>query len=309
MNKCNLIKKGISVLLSVDTPKSEIMKIYAGHLKECDDCLDYLSKGVPDFKIVEDPDEDLLHKARMELREELYKLKYKEKESVLNKLTKFFRTTVFGYGFAPVLSLIIGIFIGKMVFGTPGVTISNIPLKDNRLISRGDFEVKNLLVSIDKDVSKVDLNFEIAREVSISGDADNLEVINFLTYALKQPISVGKKLKCIKLLKDRRENIVKSALTFVALYDNNPGVRLEAVKNLRNFKLDEELTGTYLEILRKERNPAIKVESIKALKHSKNKDVFAVLADNILKEKNTYIKYLIKQVIEKYGQKLLNQSS
>ena len=303
MNKCELTKKGISILLSVETPKSEIMTLYDDHLKICEECLDFLDKGTADYKIIDEPDEKLVKEARLLLREKLYRLKLKRQISVFAYVSKWIRGPVFRYAFVPVCTLLIGVLIGRSIYRVPDINVSNIPLKTDKIVDQGNFMIKKLLVSVDKDEETVDLNFELAKEMNISGDVNNSEILNFLTYAVKNPVSTGTKFKCLDLLADRTEKEVKDALVFASTYDKNPGIRLEAVKSLKNFEIDKDLTNSFLEILRKEKNPAIKIEVIDAIKKVEDPLIFAFLEESYLKEKNRYIKYKIKGILETYRKK------
>lgn len=298
MNKCDLTKKGISILLSVETPRSEIMSLYADHLKECENCLNFLEKGVADYKIIDEPDEKLIGEARLKLRENLYKFKLKKQVSIFSSILRLIKGPVVKYVFVPVCTLLIGILIGRWIYDVPDISVSNIPMKTEKLVSKGDFAIKKLLVSVDKDEATVDLNFELAKEMNISGDVNNSEILNFLTYAVKNPVSSGTKFKCLDLLAGRKEEEVKDALIFASTYDKNPGIRLEAVKSLKNFKIDNELKNSYLEIFRKEKNPAIKIEVLDALKETDDPLIFAFLEESYLKEKNRYIKFKIKGILE-----------
>ena len=299
MNDHEMVKKGISILLSIETPVSEIMELYEDHIKACKECSALLEQGKVDFKMIDEPDETLLRNARLQLREKLYGIKFKAEKTFLNYLLNFLRNPVFKYAFMPAVTLIIGLFIGKTVYEIPEIRVLDIPMKSQNVMEEGDFRIKNLLVSFDPTVSQVDLNFELAKEMSIKGGSDSYEVMNFLLYALKNPVSVGTKLKCLDLLSDRKNPEVKESLMFASEYDRNPGVRLAAVKSLKKFELDEDLVRSYLEILRKEKNPAVKVEVLDALKNSDQELVIAFLEENLPKEKNRYLQYKIKKILEK----------
>ena len=81
MKKHEMVKKGISILLSVDTPVSEIMDLYGDHIAECSECSEALEKGIVDYKIIDEADETLLRNARLQLREKLYNIKFRKEQT------------------------------------------------------------------------------------------------------------------------------------------------------------------------------------------------------------------------------------
>lgn len=107
--------------------------------------------------------------------------------------------------------------------------------------------------------------------VEISGNLDNSDVRNVLTYVVKngERFDSGMRLDCLDALKSRAEDAeVRMALLAAARKDQNPAVRLKALEALRDAGVDSMVRQALLDSLKHDSNPGVRVEAVNLLVRS-----------------------------------------
>jgi hypothetical protein len=92
------------------------------------------------------------------------------------------------------------------------------------------------------------------------------------------------------------EKQVKSSLITVLKYDQNPGVRKEALKVLQKFPVDDDIVEAILYVLKNEKNTGMRIAAINFLDFSKlsgqsvDKDLLTMLKERMQSDDNNYIR-------------------
>jgi hypothetical protein len=254
-----------------------------GHLTECNECsieLEKQKKFYSSVKEVPFPEADvnLLSEARREFNSAL------KVEKTKRGSFSFPRIDISGLFFSPfriafsgVTVLIAGILIGYLVFSKhseSGSAITEQPVveqQDGISSLENKTQITNLRF-IDQDASDGEIEFTVdaIKPIHIKGKVSDPKIQNILTYSMLYEQNPGVRLNAINLIgtniNTRKDNEIKTALVTVAKYDTNMGVRREALKLLRSFPFDSEIREGLLYILLNDENSAMRIEAITSLK-------------------------------------------
>src|SRR4030067_636515 len=129
---------------------------------------------------------------------------------------------------------------------------------------------------IDQDPSDGEIEFTVdaIKPLRIKGKISDPKIQNMLTYSILYEENPGIRLNAINLIKTNVQNNdeeIKAALITVAKYDTNIGVGREALKLLRSFPFDSEVREALLYILLNDENSAMRIEAITSLKEISEK--------------------------------------
>ncbi|HSP88643.1 MAG TPA: HEAT repeat domain-containing protein, partial [Ignavibacteriaceae bacterium] len=140
------------------------------------------------------------------------------------------------------------------------------------------------------------------------GKVSDPQIQSILTYSMLYEQNPGVRLNAINLIKtnavQNNDDEIKTALITVAKYDTNLGVRREGLKLLRSFPFDSEVREALLYILLNDKNSAMRIEAISSLKEISekgtgfNQDEISAFRENLKKEKNNFVKFQIKSVLQ-----------
>jgi hypothetical protein len=282
------------------------------HLKNCKDCsnefesykklFDELSKELDG-----DVNPVVLTEARSELRG--FIRADKSKQSFVSKLSiiiSSFISKPFGLAFSGASILLIGLFTGYLIFNQPKTIIED----DNKVLL-DQINIKNInFIDSDPSDGQVEFTFDAIKPGRIKGKIDNPELQRILTYALLNEQNPGTRLNSINVLNASKFTVVddevKKSLMKVTMFDENPGVRREALIALKEIPFDEEIKNTLIYVLLNDTSSGLRIESINSLVDASkkgfnfSKDDLSTLKQKTEADENKYVKYQVKNIIKEY---------
>jgi len=138
-------------------------------------------------------------------------------------------------------------------------------------LSKMDIAGVNLTTSGKAGQENVRVLLSAEQPMVLSGDLDNANVRDVLTFVVKsgERFDSGLRLDCLDALKARGGDLeVRAALLTAARKDANPAVRLKALDALRNASTDRMVRETLLQALQHDGNPGVRVEAVNILVNS-----------------------------------------
>ena len=248
------------------------------HLNSCSKCNAEFEKQKRFFSVMEksslpEADQNLLSEARRELSAALKVEKSKKVSFSFPKtnLSGFFLSP-FRTAFSGSAVLAAGILIGFLLFGNQSNNVIPIVEEENGLSSLEERTQITNLRFIDQDPSDGEIEFTVdaIKPVHIKGKVSDPKIQNILTYSMLYEQNPGVRLNAVNLIsksvKGNDDKEIKAALITVAKYDTNLGVRREALKLLRNFQYDSDVREALLYILLNDESSAMRIEAITSLK-------------------------------------------
>ena len=252
------------------------------HLKNCNECSAEFEKQKRFYSslkeiVLPEPDQNLLSEARREFKAALKVEKSKRRLfnlPAINLPSFFLSPSKIAFGGATVLAA--GILIGYFLFNKETELVIQ-PLNQDKNVSALEENTRITNVRfIDKDPSDGEIEFTVdaTKPIHIKGNVNDPQIQNILTYSMLYEQNPGVRLNAINVIstntaKDDRE--ITGALLTVAKYDTNLGVRREALKLLRNFAFDTEVREALLYILLNDENSSMRIEAITSLKEISKK--------------------------------------
>jgi len=253
------------------------------HLNDCNECNAEFEKQKRFISVLKntplsEPDQNLLSEARREFNAALKVEKTKRSSFSFPKinLSGFFFSP-FRIAFNGAAVLAIGIFIGFLLFNRQNEITIPLIEEENSLASLEDKTQITNLRFIDQDPSDGEIEFTIdaIKPVHVKGKVSDPKIQNILTYSMLYEENPGVRLNAINLIKTNtvpnKDDEIKTALITVAKYDTNLGVRREGLKLLRIFSFDAEVREALLYILLNDENSAMRIEAINSLKEISEK--------------------------------------
>jgi len=101
---------------------------------------------------------------------------------------------------------------------------------------------------------------------------------------------------------------VKAALIATLKYDENRGVRKEAMKALEKFMPDTEVTAAFVYVLQHEKNTGMKIAAINSLNlskyhgYEKDENLMEMLREKVHSDENNYIRLRAKAALQEARQ-------
>jgi hypothetical protein len=202
--------------------------------------------------------------------------------------------------------MLVGLFIGYIVFNSP--TIENIKTSTE---NSNQVRIQNInFIDPDPSDGEVEFTFETVQSDRMKGSVNDTELQKILTYAVLNEQNPGTRLNSINVINanhiQKPDDEIKSTLIAVAKFDNNPGVRIEALKSLNKLPVDEDIKNTLIYVLLNDTSAGIRIEAINGLVDasktglSLNQKDLKSLRDKIQIDKNNYIRYQAKNIIKEY---------
>jgi len=117
----------------------------------------------------------------------------------------------------------------------------------------------------------VELSFSATRSYSFIDSIDNPEVQNLLAYSLIKENNPGERIRTVGLLKDSADlsrQEIRDALLTALVTDENPVVRGQALSALKEYRSDEAVQSTLINVLRYDENSKMRIEAINMLSES-----------------------------------------
>lgn len=179
-------------------------------------------------------------------------------------------------------------------------------------------QITNLRILLqDQPSGEIEFEFEAIVPVHIKGNMHDLDVQAILAKALVSSQNPGIRLRAANAIADRPQEegfvngtrlLIKESLISAVLYDNNRGVRLEAMKALRDFLPDSAATSAILKVLTTETNVAMKIAAINSLDLAKfteagsRENLLTTLRERSLVDDNNYIRIRAKAALQEVQQ-------
>ncbi len=302
-----------------DELKSDEKLILEKHLETCAEC----TKEVEVYKTLfnkisidakETVDENLLPESRQELRGAIRRERSRRTfpQMIFEKISAVI-TKPIGFALSGASVLLVGLFIGYLIF--------NIPKPVETTQGNDDQEINNVINSniritnikfIDSDPSdgEVEFSYDITKSKHLKGSVSNPNVQNILTNAIINEQNPGVRLNSLNVINANQKQMVdtelKQTICTVAKFDENPGVRREALKFLKEVPFDSDVKNTLLYVLLNDTSAGLRIEAINILSDAAKKGVvfnnqdLSIFKEKAQKDKNNYIKFQVKNIIKEY---------
>jgi len=287
-------------------------KLFEEHIKSCKDCMlelesykNLFAEISKDAQSTVDP--KLLMEARLELRGLLRAQRNNVSIStkILESLTSLISKPV-GLAFSGLSVLLIGVLIGYLVFETPA--IENLKTDSSK---SDQIKIQNInFIDPDPSDGQVEFTFDAIKSGHIKGNINETEVQKILTYAILNEQNPGTRLNSINVINATQtqslDNEIKAALITVAKFDENPGVRREALKSLKEIPIDNDIKGTLIYILLNDTSAGLRIEAINTLVEAAKKGLsfsqndLSLIREKIQVDNNNYIRFQAKNIIKEY---------
>ena len=293
------------------------------HLDTCSECrsestelekLDSLLVRSPRL----DVSDSLLDEARRELRIALRLEKSKRPfwEVWLASLS-IFDSPGTRLAFGGVLTLVVGFFVGYLVFMPSGLSDvrTTLPGLNQASAQRSEPRVSNFrLIHQAPDAEEVEFSFEMVTPVLMRGNLKDNAVQRIMAQALLSDQNPGARLMTVNALSNQvgtanpPDKEIKNALIQAMKKDANVGVRREALKAIQKFPIDSDIKDALLFILKNEANPSMRIDVINYLEKPVlahqliDPDILNGLKHSMQSDNNNYIRILAKNVYEEVNQ-------
>jgi hypothetical protein len=310
MRKCQQFRQCIWQAAYNELPLEQ-KKILEEHITDCPECqLDYeqTTKTVRlfDNKIQLEPTGVQIETSRAELHQRLLLI---TRPGFQKKwLTKFWR--IISLDFAPALRfataaalLIVGLFLGRIFFSQSNLKIESDQQLLPCLIESDISSIQS--IQYDPTTRKVSIKLNTFNDVIVQGNLATPEIQEILLQSLRTEERPDVKLKTVRALqhtKSLNENVIR-ALSDLIEKEDNPGIRLKAVKLLTTIpitpSIKDVLVQVLVRILLNDSNSAIRIEAFKGLSKFDNGASTSVIFNAARSDSSEYIRTKAKQILER----------
>jgi hypothetical protein len=249
--------------------------------------------------------ERILADARNELRVALRA--ERSRPSWSERFSEFLADSVFAQykiALGSVATVAIGFVLGYAVFSTHTPEISPLfqQASGSSVVDQSEPQFVNVRFINQDDKGTVELTFDAVTPMHIRGSINDPRITTILARALVNERNPGVRLRTVSTISDQTkiqpstEKEVKASLIAVLKYDQNPGVRKEALKALQKFPVDDNIIEAILYVLKNEKNTGMRIAAINFLDFSKlsgqsvDKDLLSMLKERMQTDDNNYIR-------------------
>ncbi len=184
--------------------------------------------------------------------------------------------------------------------------------QNNQVMLSGDTRISDVrFISKNAEDGTVDFTFDAIKPMHIKGKISDPQVQNILTYSMLNVDNPGTRLNTINLINSSRESQpdpeIKSALLSVVKFDNNQGVRFEAMKLLKKFSFDDDVKGAMLYVLQNDSSSGMRIDAMNMLVQASKKGRtfdskdLSIFRKKMQQDDNNYIRYQAKTVLKEYN--------
>lgn len=311
MNKEEIKFKELMNLLILDEISEEDKVVLKQHLNECEECKNDFEEynkvklAFSSYK-KEMVTDQLLNEARIEfkahLRKEINKGFFLSTtiEKVKDFIVANWKNTI-GYAFTLSIGIIAGTFLLRGNETTSNIT--NEPLS-------GETRIQDIKF-LDSDASDGEIEFEFnaVKPMVIKGNVNDTKIQNVLAYSMINSKNIGTRLHSLNVLETEPKVLdkeIKDALLSVIKYDNNSGVRKEAIDLLKGYKYDNSIKDVLLYVIKNDTVSGMRISAINILAQGEkertslsNEDI-NVLKQQIEKDDNSYVRIQAQTVLKEY---------
>ena len=310
MRECKKIKELIWLFIYNEITQQEKEELEK-HLLECAECqLDFEESNKAyhqfDYKLRMAPTEFQIEKSRAELHQHLIfykqnKLKYRWIDKIWNIVSLEFMPSVrFA---AVVLVFIIGLFAGKYIYGDKLILKNNVPFSISDLNENQISQIES--INFNPETQQIALELNYNKGISVQGNLDKPEIQRILAKTLINDDRPNMRLKTVRALtktKTLNEQLL-DALIILIYKDENPGIRLKAMKILTSLSatgaLSDLLAKVYVKVLLIEKNSAIRIEAFNGLNKITNMSSSTELISAVKEDTSEYIRTKASQILQR----------
>lgn len=293
------------------------------HKVNCEECskvyndeLSFFSELEKDkFPVVND---GLLSSARYQLSKALRNEQKSVNESVVDQVLSFFFTP-YRFALSSAVVLTLGILIGYTFFsGRSSAPVSGysngnyINASDGFELNQQVLRISNLhFIDADASDGEIEFEFEAIKPVRLKGSVNDPQIQAVLAYSMLNNQNPGSRLSSINAIETKPQlkidSDTKNSLLTVMLTDENPGVRLEALKVLKKLPYDETIKQSFLTVLTSDTTSGLRIEAINAISELMEQGLkFSQEELTLFKEKfnndeNNYIKFKSRTILQEYN--------
>ena len=265
------------------------------------------------------PDPQILNEARRELRAALRVETEKGAfgGTIFNSIISFL-TTPYKFALSGAAVLLAGLLVGYLIFGSsqktniasPAIAVDKKGQNINDIsLSQNNIQITNVhFLSKDPESGEIEFTFDAVKPMEMKGNINDRKIQSILTYAMLNGQNAGVRLNSINAISENKkvnyDNDVKEALIRVVKFDENPGVRREALKLLNKFPYDNEIKQAYLYVLSNDTTSGMRIEAINSLFQAKkdgykfDSQELSIFKKKIETDNNNYIRYRAKTVLQ-----------
>ena len=307
MKKCKQFHR--LIWLSVyDEISDEQQKLLKEHLKDCTECQLDFEEAQQAIKLLNQkvqitPSEKMMKEIRTELHQRLLLMTQPKVKKNWLKAVKQIVTLDLPPALrfsAAVVMLLFGIIIGRFFFTPESMNFQqNFPDLDNTKIAN----VRS--VYYDPASGNISIQLSTFNNLTVEGSPEKPEIQQLLAKTLLLENRPNIRLETVNVLSQTRSfnRQVIEALIQVLEKDENPGIRLKAVKLLSVIPVDSSLrdliTRIFLKVLLKEKNTAIRIQALNGLEKLTEKSFIPALYQAAKKDTNEYIRNKAVHIIER----------
>jgi len=286
------------------------------HLDNCDTCrqeylsiINDLNKVSKEFKIKKE--DKILSEARENLRQLIVEKKYVASKNRTNSILSFLYLTNFRVAFGGVAIFLLGFLLSFLFINNS----NNNPLnnenniKNISYLNEDGMRLNNInFIYTDANTGDMRVSFEAVKPVTVVGNIKDKNIQNILMYSMLDEKNPGTRLNTINFINNESTNTldeeVKQTIITVVKYDQNPGVRMEALKLLNTFQLSNDVKDALIYVVMNDKNSAMRIGAINKLAEVTNTGYLLQANDkDQLKKKlnsdnNNYVKLTVKKVLE-----------
>jgi len=301
MKKCEKYRQWMWLKIYNELTENQKHELTA-HLKECSDCALDLeeineTKTVLDKKIQLKPTAAFLEQSRTELHQRLLlATQPKYRSNWQKKLWE-----IISLDFSPALRfstavamLLIGFLAGNWVFKTATVQPDFFDKQFQLLPETKIAGVES--IDYDPDSRQVLMKLNMLKQFTIQGDMEKPEIKQLLARTLvseERPNIRLKTVGALSMTKSYDEEVI-NALAEVSKNDDNPGIRLKAIRLLTDMPINSStksaVTNVLVHVLLNEENSAIRNEAIDGLSKLRNGSLDPIIFNAANNDPSEYVR-------------------
>jgi hypothetical protein len=315
-------KEKISLYFYEELSEQERMQ-FEKHKVDCEECAKVYEEELSFFRELQKEkspvvNDRILSSARYQLSKALREESKSAKEPIIIELLSYLFTP-YRFALSSAVVLTIGLLTGYALFSGR----SSAPVYKNGngdFINAGDrfaFNDQVLRISnihfIDADASdgEIEFEFEAVKPVRMKGSVNDPQIQAVLAYSMLNNQNPGSRLSSINAIETkpqvRIDSDTKNSLLTVMLTDENPGVRLEALRVLKKLPYDESIKQSFLTVLTSDTTSGLRIEAINAISDlverglTFSQDELAMFKEKFNNDDNNYIKFKSRTILQEYN--------
>ncbi|HSL89218.1 MAG TPA: HEAT repeat domain-containing protein [Ignavibacteriaceae bacterium] len=293
------------------------------HKVNCEGCAKIYEEELAFFRELEKDkstivNDRILSSARYQLSRALREEQKAEKESAVDRLFSFLFTP-YRFAVSSAVVLTIGLLIGYALFSSestkPIIKDGNgnfINASDGFVFNDQVLRISNIqFIDADASDGEIEFEFEAVKPVRMKGSVNDPQIQAILAYSMLNNQNPGSRLSSINAIETkpqvRIDSDTKNSLLTVMLTDENPGVRLEALRVLKKLPYDETIKQSFLTVLTSDTTSGLRIEAINAISDliegglTFSEDELTLFKEKFNNDDNNYIKFKSRTILQEYN--------